>query len=880
MALTIGTRLGSHEITALLGKGGMGEVYRARDLKLKREVAIKILPEEFSRDADRVSRFQREAEVLASLNHPNIAAIHDLEETDGTRYLVLELVEGGTLAERIASGPIPVEEALNIAIQICEALEAAHERGIIHRDLKPANVKITPDGKIKVLDFGLAKAMENAPANPTLSNSPTMLSGTMGGMILGTAAYMSPEQAKGRPVDRRTDIFAFGCVLFEMITGHPAFKGDDLTEILGRVVTAEPDWNKLPTETPPIIRRLVRRALWKDPRQRLGDIRDARLDIEEAISEPVGDAKREDSSQNRKVRGPWIAASVAVVTAAALAIPAVRYMREVPAPDAPEMHLEITTPLTRTPAAFALSPDGRYIAFAASGDGPQRLWLRSLDKTGARPLPGTENADDPFWSADSRSIGFYASGKLKRIDIGGGVPQVLADTVTPLGGAWNAEGTIIFSTGTGPLSRIGASGGDPVPITRTGPTQIAHRFPNFLPDGRHFVYYSAGRPEVTGIYLASLDGGEAKRLAAADTSGLYLPPDMIAYGRGTSLLAQHLDLKRSELTGDVLRLSDFSVSTVLGEAGLSVSSDGRIAFRGTSASRGRLRWYDRSGKETGIAGEPAATQVLYPELSPDGRQVAVMLNIQGNSDIWLMDLVRGGMTRFTTDAAADLAPIWSPDGTRIAFASNRKGAFDLYMKPSNGVGAEEVQRETPNTKFTQDWSKDARFLLYLEIDLKTGRDLWALPVTGNDRTPIPVARTAFEEQSGQFSPDGHWIAYETNESGQFQVVVQPFPEPTGRWPVSIDGGTQPRWRADGKELYFIAPDGKLMVVSISVQGQKFTPGPPVALFPALLVTGSGANRQEYAVSSDGRFLVNQAAEASTTTSITIILNWRHEHVGK
>jgi len=385
---------------------------------------------------------------------------------------------------------------------------------------------------------------------------------------------------------------------------------------------------------------------------------------------------------------------------------------------------------------------------------------------------------------------------------------------------------------------------------------------------------------VTGIYLASLDGGEATRLATADTSGLYLPPDMIVYGRGTSLVAQHLDLKRGQLTGDVMRLSDFSGSTVLGEAGLSVSSDGRIAYRRGGELRGRLKWYDRGGKETGVAGEPAATQVLYPELSPDGRQVAVMLNIQGNSDIWLIDLIRGGMTRFTIDAATDLAPIWSPDGMRIAFASNRKGPFDLYIKPFNSVSAEEAERETPNTKFTQDWSKDGRFLLFLEIDPKTGRDLWAMPVTGSDRKPIRVAKTAFEEQSGQFSPDGHWIAYETNESGQFQVVVQPFPEPTGRWPVSIDGGTQARWRADGKELYFIAPDGKLMAVSIAVEGQKFAAGPPVALFPALPVTGSGANRQEYAISGNGRFLVNQAAETSIATPITVILNWHPEHVGK
>ena len=872
MSLTVGTKLGSLEITALLGRGGMGEVYRARDTKLKRDVALKILPDEFSRDSDRATRFQREAEVLASLNHPNIAAIYDLREASGSRLLILELVEGDTLAERLQRGPIPVEEALDIAIGICEALDAAHEKGIIHRDLKPANVKLTPDGKVKVLDFGLAKAYETQQAAISLSNSPTLVSGSVPGVILGTAAYMSPEQAKGKTVDQRADIFAFGCVLFEMLSGQGAFQGETVSEILARVMEREPDWKSLPPGLPTSVHELLRRCLEKDPRKRRRDSGDIRVELEAALSAQSAPAiaAPPDAVRMRQPRLAWIVAAIAIL---AFALMAVLHFREKPA--APEMRVEVTTPSTLAPLEFALSPDGRYIAFVASADGPQRLWLRALDKTDAQPLAGTEGADYPFWSADSSSIGFYASGKLKRIDISGGSPQVLANTVSSVGsGTWNTDGTIIFSTLTGgPLSRINTSGGEPAPVTRLGSGQNAHRFPTFLPDGRHFLFYSTGAPEATGIYLASLDGGEPKRLTAADSMGLYLAPEMIVFRQGTTLIARHLDLKRGELTGEAVRLGNFFGST-FSQAGLSVSSHGWIAYRGGTAQR-QLKWYDRNGKVIGVAGEPDAAIPLYPELSPDGRQVAVSRTVQGNPDIWLMDLIRGGMTRFTFDPASDLSSIWSPDGMRIAFGSNRKGSFNLYVKPSSGAPAEEPLLVTPNTKAPNDWSKDGRFLLYMEVGEKNQFDLWALPVPGSDRKPIAIAKTTFNELNGQFSPDSHWVAYETNESGQFQIVVQPFPEPTSKWQVSTEGGAQPRWRADGKELYFIAPDGKLMVTSITVKGSTFAAGTPVALFPASPATsGPGAYRQQYAVSRDGQFLVNQSVEASTTAPITIILNWK------
>jgi eukaryotic-like serine/threonine-protein kinase len=872
MALTIGTQVGSHEIIALLGKGGMGEVYRARDTKLKRDVAIKILPDEFSLDPDRISRFQREAEVLASLNHPHIAAIHSLEQANGSRFLVLELVEGQTLAERMQRGALPIDEALTFAKHICEALEAAHEKGIVHRDLKPGNVKITPEAQVKVLDFGLAKALDSAPTNPALSNSPTLsMATTNPGIVLGTAAYMSPEQAKGRVVDRRADIFAFGCVLYEMLTGQAAFDGEDVTEILGRVVTAEPDWSRLPAGTPAAIRQLLRRALKKDPRQRLGDIRDARIEIEELGLQAEPDATR------RSTAAAWIAAvAIAAVVIAALAIPTVRHLRET---EEPEMRLEINTLATAAPYQFAVSPSGRYIVFVGTGDGRERLWLRALDKPEAQPIAGTEGAQYPFWSPDSRSIGFFASAKLQRVDIAGGPPQALAPATGPLGGTWNADGTILFgpSTGVG-LARVATSGGDEVPVTHvSSPRQARHSFPQFLPDGRHFLFLlSSTSPDVQGIYVGSLDGGEPKRLTPADAAGAYLPPDRLMFIRQGALVARRLDIARGELTETPLTVADpvgYETNLV---GGFSASADGRVvAYRAGGAGRRQLVWFDRMGKAVGVVGEPDANNMSNPELSPDGRSLAVQRTLQGNPDIWLMDLVRGSFTRFTFDGANDNYPVWSPDGTRIAFRSDRKG-IGLYVKPSSMASPEELLLETANTKVPQDWSKDGRFLLYYEVDPKTARDVWTLDMTGTERKARPVVNTPFEETVAQFSADGHWLAYQTNDSGQPQIVVQAFPGPGGKWQISTNGGSQPRWRADGKELYFIAPDGKLMAVPVTASHSTFEPGKPVALFQTHILSGSAGtvNRAQYAVSRDGRFLMNQPVEGSIASPITVLLNWK------
>ncbi len=847
----------------------MGDVYRASDSKLGRSVAIKLLPDAFARDTERLARFEREARVLASLNHPNIAAIYGLERSDNQSFLVMELVDGETLAERIHRGPIPVEETLHIARQIAEALEAAHEKGVVHRDLKPANIKITVDGKVKVLDFGLAKATtpSSEGGDHLLSNSPTLLSAASApGFILGTASYMSPEQAKGKAVDKRTDVFAFGCVLFEMLTGKRLFTGEDTSDILSAVLRTEPDWSQLPASVPARIREMIELCLQKDPGRRRRDAGDLILDIDRAnVSQPLS------RSTNSKL--PWAVVAVLALTLASLAA----FMLARRPAEAPEVRLDIATPSTPAPLEFALSPDGKYIAYIASGDGAQRLWLRPLDKPDAKPIAGSEGADYPFWSPDSRSIAFTAGSKLKRVDLTGGPPQAIANTIFNRAGSWSKDGTILFNATSSVLWKVQASGGEPVAVTKLDPPRTSqHRFPFFLPDGHHYLFYAAGIPEATGIYLGSLDGAEPKRLAAADSGPGYLPSGDVVFLRQTTLMAQHLDLQRGAFTGEPVKIADSVAANGIQFGGFSASASGLIAYRGGSDSLRQFRWYDRTGKLQGTAGDAEPT-TFYPELSPDGSRLGLQRLFQGNTDVWLMDMVRGGLTRFTFDPAIDGVPLWSRDGTRIVFLSARKGVYDLYSKSSNGGGVEDLFLESPNNKYPQSWSSDGRYLLYGEADPKSGRDLFAIQMNGGTpgKDRIVVAQTTYDELNAQFSPDGHWIAYETNESGRFEIVVQPFPSPTGKWQVSMNGGVQTRWRADGKELYFVSPESKLMAVSISVANGSVTPGSPITLFPVRLATGLGTNKQQYVVSRDGKFLINESLESASPTPITLILNWKH-----
>jgi Tol biopolymer transport system component len=880
--LDSGTRLGSYEILAGIGTGGMGEVYRAKDTKLGREIALKVLPLSFTSDPERVARFRREAQVLASLNHPHIAQIHGLEEVEGTQFLVLELVDGESLDKRIARGRIPVDEALGIAKQIAEGLEAAHEKGIIHRDLKPANVALTRDGQVKVLDFGLAKAVEATAPVCDLSMSPTITSPAMMtgvGVILGTAAYMAPEQAKGRAADKRSDIWAFGCVLYEMLTGKRAFAGDDVSDTLANVLRTPPDWTALPQGTPVPIRRLLRRCLAKDLNARIGDASTARIEIDEAQSGPdVGGEIVYDAGRRRE-RIVW-ASLVAIVILAAGGI--FVWLRDSASSRAslPEMRLEITTPPRHDPGSFAISPDGRRLVFAATADGHSSLWLRAIDTLAAERLAGTEGAIHPFWSPDSRSLGFFASGKLKRLDLGAGTPQTLADAPAGLGGTWNRAGVILFSSRTGtPLLRMPASGGDAIAATRIAPAQVAHQWPQFLPDGRRFLFVAGGSADISGTYLGSLDTPETKRLV--ERPATYAEPGWLLMVRDGTLVARRFDPGRAELVDDPASIG----SPVGAEIGpgqprgmFSISQTGLLAYSAAAATVTQLTWFDRSGTRLGTLGPRDANALLDPALAPDGHRVAVRRTVDGNTDIWLIDDAR--MTRFTFDPSLEQAPTWSPDGTRIVFSSNRKGRLDLYQKRSNGAGSEEPLLETPLAKGPSAWSPDGRFLLYQTQGLKTGLDIWVLPLDG-ERKPFVFVQSSSTERYGQFSPDGRWVAYQSDESGQYDIYVRPFTgadgaaNPGAQWQVSTTGGISPRWRRDGKELYYIAPDGTLMAATVTSTGTAFEAGPPSALFQTRIVYGGAsppAVRPEYDVAPDGRFLINSVAE-ETTSPIIVIQNW-------
>jgi serine/threonine protein kinase/Tol biopolymer transport system component len=898
VTLTTGVRLGPYEIVSPLGQGGMGEVYRARDTKLGREVAVKVLPEIFAVDHDRLGRFQREAQVLASLNHPNIAHIHGVEESGGTPALIMELVEGETLAERLGrSGrsstglrplsadarteeaapggrPLPMDEALSIARQIADALSAAHDRGVVHRDLKPANIKVTPGGIVKILDFGLAKA-SGAPV-VDLSHSPTMVAATVEGVLLGTAPYMSPEQARGQVVDKRADIWAFGCVLYEMLTGLRAFRGATTTDVLAAIVQRDPNWDALPAKTPRDVRRLLRHCLEKDAGERLHDIADARLELTDALrGEPDIEAPPQQNAMHWKKRVAWAAASVASILIAG-ALAAWWALRPATAP--PEMRFEITTPAGPDPTSLAISPDGQTIVFVATSEGRPRLWLRSFASITPRPLAGTDGGFYPFWSPDSRSIGFFAEGKLQRLDLDGGLVRALATAPNPVGGAWSPNGTILFTPNyTGPLFRISDAGGDAVAQTRTDARQATHRFPQFLPDGRHFLYYVPTGAESRGIYVSDLERGTSRRLLDADAPGVYTSSRQLLFVREGKLIAQPFDLEKFELSGNPFSVADQVVA--IGDsasAGVSAAAAGPIVYRvGRAGSQRQFVWFDRSGKERDRVAEPDAGNPQNPSLSHDGRRVAMNRTVNGNTDVWILDIDRGLFSRFTFDSAADNSPEWSPDGFRIAFNSNRSGVYDLYLKPATGAGTEQLILATPQNKAPVDWSPDGRFLLYRTPGLTTGFDVWALPMSG-DGKPFPVVQTNFEERDAQFSPDGNWIAYQSNESGRTEVVMQPFPGPGGKHQISTDGGAQVRWRADGRELFYIAADGRLMAVPIrySSDGKSVEPGAPVPLF-ATRAGGAAVttNKQAYVVSPDGqRFLMIVVEESASP--IAVILNWK------
>jgi Tol biopolymer transport system component len=882
MALTLGARFGAYAIAEPIGVGGMGEVYRATDTNLKRDVAIKVLPAAFASDTERLARFQREAEVLASLNHSNIAHVYGLERSDGVTALAMELVDGPTLADRIAQRPIPVDEALGIALQIVGALEAAHTRGIVHRDLKPANVKLRPDGTVKVLDFGIARAFEtramSGPENPSLT-TPAM---TRAGVVLGTAAYMAPEQARGKAVDPRADIWAFGCVLYEMLTGQAAFAGEDVTVTLARVLERGADFTALPASVSAAIRRTLQLCLQKDPKKRIADIRDVRLALEGAFETPASEISASITDGKHSGRLPWVAAfAVAALAAAVLAAPALRHWRETPPAAPPETRLDIPTPATDDPNSFALSPDGRQIVFAAAGENGAQLWLRPLAETLARPLAGTERGWLPFWSPDGHAIGFFADGALKRLDLNGGRPQTLAPATNGSGGTWNADGVILFApTLTTPVMSIPATGGAVTAVTTLG-TTLGHSSPHFLPDGRQFLFYSptAADPAAAGIYLGTLDGGDPTHLGRADGDAAYLPSGWLVFARGGTLLAQRLDLDERVLVGEPVILADGVPVDPRNRNGLSVSATGLIAYRTGGGSQRQLVWVDRSGATLGTFGEPFSEYASTPNVSPNGRSVVWVRTVQGNRDLWQIDGVR--TSRLTFDAGRDDYPILSPDGTAVAFRSSRMGRGDIFRKLIGSAAEEELVVASDQSISPTSWSADGRYLMYVSVDPESNGDLWVVPMQG-DPTPAVFLKTPFRESYGVFSPDGHWVAYQSHESGRSEVYVRPFvppgsPQPTAAaQPISTDGGTFPEWSPDGRELYYLNPAGAMMAVSITVEGGVLVPGVPEMLFPTRISRGGGDVQQgrQYDVAADGRFLIHTELDDDVGSPITVIQNWR------
>jgi serine/threonine protein kinase/Tol biopolymer transport system component len=889
----IGRQLGVYRVDSLLGAGGMGEVYRARDAKLGREVAIKVLPPAFASDPNRLARFEREARLLATLNHPHIGAIYGVEEAAGVHALILELVEGPTLADRLGGGPLPVREAVTIGRQIAEALEAAHEKGIIHRDLKPANIKVTSDGVVKVLDFGLAKASVGDGAWPGLSDSgPMTVDRTRDGAILGTAAYMSPEQARGKAVDTRSDIFAFGAILYEMLSGQRAFRGETTLDTMTAVLNDDPpDLATAQRHIPVALTRIVDRCLKKNPAVRFQSASDLAFALEGVLSpsdsvSPIALG----SGRSAFLQNPRVAWTVAVCSSllVVLAVGTPLYLRPA-ARDPVVTRLDIVTPPTREPFSFALSLDGRQLAFVANGEKGSQLWVRPLDQVNAQPLAGTEGATDPFWAPDGHALGFFAGGKLKRIDISGGAPQVLADVSTSKGGTWNADDVIVFAPSTNdPLMRVAAAGGAAAPMTGLAAVkgvQAGHLhqyWPQFLPDGRRFLFMMAmGQPETLSIYVASLDGGEPTRVMAAETQAAYAPTRYVLHVSQNVLVAQAFDASQGTLGNE-----SFPVARAVGvDAGaqrsaFSVSATGVLAHRAGAASRRQLVWIDRTGKALGAIGSPDEVPISFPDLAPDGRRVAITRTIPGNPDLWLVEADGGTATRFTFNPAIDAAPLWSPDGSRIVFRSFRTGVYDLFEKPVNGVAEEQPLLLTSQAKAPLDWSRDGRFLLYSLQDAKTGTDLWVLPMTG-ERKPFAVLQENFDQIEGQFSPDGRWLAYASNESGRDEIYIRTFPETGGKWQISVAGGLQPRWRRDGLELFYVAPDNRLMAVPIRIapDTHALEPGAPVALFSTRLATGafivtSGFQaRAQYAVAADGRFLMNVSADEGVTSPITIVQNW-------
>jgi eukaryotic-like serine/threonine-protein kinase len=883
MPLTAGSRLGPYEILAKIGEGGMGEVYRARDTKLRREVAIKVLPPLFAADADRRMRFSREAQVLASLNHPNIAAIYGIEDTDGTTALVMELVEGETLADRIARGPVPVDAALAIARQLCDGLDAAHERGIVHRDLKPANIKVTEDGRVKVLDFGLAKALDPAAtdlAAAAVSQSPTRLrhgSGEAGisgtGMILGTAAYMSPEQAKGKPIDKRTDIWAFGCVLYEMLTGQRAFAGGDVTDLIVAVMTMEPDWTKLPMTTPPGVVELLRRCLTKDTRERLRDIGDVSTELGRA---PL-DAMSSSTSSSMTSRGHALRWSI--IGAAAMAIIAATIAWTLPAHGPAETlfskHLALTLPASVDLVAhgnqgLAISPDGKRLVFPGRRAGITQLYDRPIDRLDARPISGTEDAGQPFFSPDGKWVGFVAGGKLKKVSLAEGTVAVICDSGDVHGATWDADDTIWFSgAGGARIERVPAGGGPPETVIGADANrdEVGVDFPALLPGASAvlFTVWSGGFSQPK-IAVQSLKGDQ-RHVLLDGMRPRYAPSGHLIFFRAGSLWAVAFDPVHLQITGAPAPVIQGVHVDLAVWPYFTFSDEGTLVYvPGAPFDAKQLVWVDRKGVVEPLAIPPKPFD--NPVLSPDGKQVAVVVR-EDNHDVWTYDLARGTSTRLTSDPGEDETPFWMPDGDRVVFAGNRSGGSRLLVKRADGSGPEEKLLQGPRGAHwhVDTVSPDGSVVVFEDFGSATSSDLESLQ---RDSTVTPFRRTNFAENSAKFSPDGRWIAYTSDESGRPEIYVEAHPGGGPKWKISTDGGMEPVWARNGRELFYRNGD-EMLAVAVSTTN-AFNTSAPHVLFRGRFDTFDW--NADYDVTADGQhFLMVRPLEATSQSPLNVVVNW-------
>jgi eukaryotic-like serine/threonine-protein kinase len=871
--LNPGTRLGPYEITGSLGAGGMGEVYKARDTRLDRTVAVKVLPEIFALDPTLRARFEREAKAISALNHPHICTLHDVGEERSTSFLVMEYVDGVPV-----SGPMPPARAIPIALQICDALVAAHRAGIVHRDLKPSNILVTKSGTVKLLDFGLAKALgrggadDGAAAQVNVTRTSAL---TGAHTVIGTPQYMAPEQIEGHEADARTDVFALGCVLYELLTGTRAFEGATVSGVMAAILATEPrPLRELQPVTPPALEWIVSRCLAKDPDDRWQTVRDLRAALER-VGQDAGGAAAVAPVATRS-RLPWVAAAVGLALALAATLVAARMWSAAPEPDTRVFASQFVPPTSpiRAPALrLALSPDGTRLAYVAPDEnGRVLLWVRRLEALTAQPLPGTFNASAPFWSPDSRFIAFQADGRLKKIDASGGAVITLCEALASPPGTWSRDDVILFSAPTGQLSRVSAAGGTPVPVTTLSEGERLHISPVFLPDGRHFLFASplAGS-RVGAIHVGSLDSPDVKVLMPSATSNSIYAEGSLLFLRGTTLMAQPFDPSTRTLSGEPRAIAEHVlINPTTGTGAFTVSQRGVLAYQTSMGGAGTsLVWVNRKGERLDGLGQPDI--YLDVQLAPNGRRASVTVVSPDSraSDVWLLDVVRNIRTRYTFGPEPAAAALWSPDGSRLAYTVRRTSGTAIVVKSPTGAGSEEVLVDEMVDRYPLAWSPDGRYLLCNQTRGALSGTLCLISLDG-DRTPRPFLNSGFSEIPAVFSPDGGWVAYVSDESGTKEVYVTSFPQPKEKWQVSTHGGDFPRWSHDGTEIFFLGAD-RLMASAVSVQGAELQVGAVRELFPVRWPVGT---RSPYDVSRDGqRFLVNMADADPGATPITVVVNW-------